>query len=113
MTTREFLTAVIASNISEEMNTKAQALIASLDKKNSQRKDKPSKTAIANEPIKQAIVNTYKGKGAVVASQVSADMGMNVQKASALLRQIVAEGTATVSEVKIPKKGKVKAYTIQ
>lgn len=113
MTTREFLNAIVSANLSDEMTDKAKALIASLDKRNSARKGKPSKTAIANEPIKQAIVNTYKGKGAVVASQVSADMSMNVQKASALLRQIVAEGTATVSEVKIPKKGKVKAYTIQ
>lgn len=113
MTTREFLNAVITSNISEEMNTKAQALIVALDKKNSQRKAKPSKTAIANEPVKQAIVDTYKGKGAVTASEVCVAMGMTVQKASALLRQIAEEGNALTSEVKVKGKGKVKAYTIQ
>lgn len=113
MTTREFLNAVVSANLSDEMNLKAQALIASLDKKNEQRKEKPSKTAIANEPLKQAIVDAYKGKGAVTASQVSTEMGMTVQKASALLRQIAESGVATTSEVKVPKKGKVKAYTIQ
>lgn len=112
MTTREFLNTVITSNISDEMNAKAQALINALDKRNSARKDKPSKTAIANEPIKQAIVDTYKGK-TVTASEVSVGMEMSLQKASALLRQIAESGKATTSEVKNEKKNKVKAYTIQ
>jgi hypothetical protein len=38
-------------------------------------------------------------------------MGVNVQKASYLLRTLVAEGRATVEEIKVPKKGQVKAYT--
>ena len=112
MTTREFLNAVITSNISDEMNEKAQALINALDKRNSARKDKPSKTAIANAPIKQAMVEYLKGKGTVTASAVGEGMNLSTQKASALLRQLAEEGVVATSEVK-EKKGKVKGYTLQ
>ena len=113
MTTREFLTAVIASNISEEMNAKATALIDALDKKNSQRKAKPSKTAIANEPIKQAIVDYLTANGTKTAPEVGVALTMTTQKASALCRQLVESGVLKVEEVKVPKKGTLKAYSVQ
>lgn len=113
MTNREFLTAVITANISDEMNAKATALIAGLDKRNEQRKGKPSKTAVANEPVKKAIVEYLQGKGTLTASAVGEGMGISTQKASALLRQIVESGLVTVSEVKVQGKGKVKGYTVK
>ena len=113
MTTREFLNAVATANLSDEMTEKANALIAALDKKNSQRKAKPSKTAIANEPIKKAIVDYLTANGKKVASEVGEGLEITTQKASALLRQLVADGVLKVEEVKVPKKGTLKAYSVQ
>lgn len=113
MTTREFLTAVITSNISEEMNTKAQALIDALDKKNSQRKDKPSKVAIANEPVKQAIVDYLTTNGTKVASEVGTALGISTQKASTLCRQLTEAEVLKVEDVKVKGKGVLKAYSIR
>lgn len=113
MTTREFLNAIVSANLSDEMTDKAKALIASLDKRNSARKDKPSKTAIANEPIKKAIVDYLTANGAKVSSEIGEALQMTTQKASALCRQLVEDGTLKSEEVKMPKRGKVKAYSVQ
>lgn len=40
------------------------------------------------------------------------DLGVSVQKASALCRQLVAEERVQVVEVAVPKKGKQKGYFI-
>ena len=112
-TTREFLNAVITSEMNTEMTEKAQALLASLDRKNSQRKAKPSKVAIANEPIKQAIVDYLTENGTKVASEVGVALNITTQKASALLRQLVEANVLKVEEVKVPKKGTLKAYSVQ
>jgi ribosomal protein S25 len=113
MTNREFLTAVITANISDEMNAKANALIAGLDKRNEQRKGKPSKTAVANEPVKKAIVEYLQGKGTLTASAVGEGMGISTQKASALCRQLVEDGVLKGGEVKIKGKGSLKAYSVE
>ena len=113
MTTREFLNAIVSANLSDEMTDKAKALIASLDKRNSARKAKPSKTAVANEPIKKAIVDYLTNNGKKVASEIGEGLSITTQKASALCRQLVAEGRVVVEEVKVPKKGTLKAYSVQ
>lgn len=113
MTTREFLNGVISANISDEMTAKATALLASLDKKNEQRKSKPSKVAVANEPLKKAIVDYLTANGAKVSSEIGKALQMTTQKASALCRQLVEDGVLKSEEVKVPKKGKVKAYSVQ
>jgi predicted transcriptional regulator len=58
----------------------------------------------------EQIVNEILTSEAQTASAIAEAAGISVQKASALLRQIVADGKATVTEVKIPKKGTQKAY---
>jgi DNA-binding MarR family transcriptional regulator len=113
MTTREFLNAVKSAAISDEMTEKAQAMLAALDKKNEQRKSKPSKVAVANEPLKQAIVDYLTANGAKVSSEIGEALQMTTQKASALCRQLVEDGTLKSEEVKVPKRGKVKAYSVQ
>lgn len=112
MTTREFLTAVIATANTDEMKDKAVALLAALDKKNESRKAKPSKVAVANEPIKKAIVEFITANGQKVASEIAEGMNITTQKASALCRQLVEDGVLKSEEVKVPKKGKVKAYSL-
>lgn len=111
MTNREFLTAIAnMENISEELKAEATARIEKLDATNEARKNKPSKKATENAPIMEQIVNEILTSEAQTASAIAEAAGISVQKASALLRQLVADGKATVTEVKIPKKGVQKAY---
>lgn len=113
MTTREFLNNVISRNITDEDVEKAKALLVGLDKRNSARKAKPSKTAVANEPIKQAIVEYLTANGQKVASEIGEGLNISTQKASALCRQLVEGGMLTVSDVKVAKKGTLKAYSVK
>ena len=111
MTNREFLTAIAnMENISEELKAEATARIEKLDATTEARKNKPSKKATENAPIMEQIANEILTSEAQTASAIAEAAGISVQKASALLRQLVADGKATVTEVKIPKKGTQKAY---
>ena len=112
MTNREFLTA-IASNetIAEDIKAYAVEKLAKLDATNEARKNKPSKKATENAPIMGQIYAEVLGTEAMTASAVAEAAGISVQKASALLRQLVADGKAIVEDIKMPKKGTVKAYT--
>lgn len=112
MTNREFLTAIAnMKNISEELKAEATARIEKLDATNEARKNKPSKKAIENAPVMEQIANEILTSEAQTASAVAEAAGISVQKANALLRALVAEGRATVTEVKVPKRGVQKAYT--
>ena len=113
MTNREFFTA-IASNatLSDELIEFATEAIAKLDKRNASRSSKPSKTAIANEPIKASIVEYVTAHANALASEIATACEISTQKASALCVQMVKENVLTVCEVKVPKKGKVKAYSL-
>ena len=111
MTYREFLSAVISAEISEEMTTFAKEAVAKLDKRNADRAAKPSKTALANEPIKQAILGILSATP-MTASEIADALDISVQKASALCRQLVDAKSAVVTDVKIPKKGTQKAYSL-
>ena len=108
MTRREFFEAVISSVENTELVEFAQNEIVKIDERNTKRKNAPSKTAIANEPIKEAIVSVL-GSEPLTASEVAEKVEISTQKASALLRQI--EGL-TVTEVKVKGKGKVKGYAL-
>ena len=112
MTNREFLTAVAnLETAPQELRDEATARIEKMDAANEARKNKPSKKATENAPIMEQIVNEILTTEAKTASAVAEEAGISVQKASALLRALVAEGKAEVTEVKIPKKGTQKAYT--
>ena len=112
MTKREFLNAVIEANVNEELSAFAVAEIGKLDKRNEAKSSKPSKTAIANEPIKANIIEFLADKENVTASEIAEALELTTQKVSALCRQLVEGGKLTATEVKVPKKGKVKAYHI-
>ena len=108
MTNREFYTAIVNGTITEDVIAHASDAIAKLDERNAKRASKPSKTALANEPIKVKILEVLTTEPKI-ASEVAELVGISTQKASALLRQI--EGLE-VSEVKVPKKGKMKGYAL-
>lgn len=112
MTNREFFEKVEKGEITEEVKKHATEAIAKLDKRNADRKEKPSKTALANEPIKASILEYLVGKSKVAASAIGEALGISTPKASALCGQLVAEDKVVASEVKIKGKSKVKGYTL-
>lgn len=121
MTKREFLNAVIAGKITEEEIAFAQKEIESLNARNAKRAATPSKTQLANEPLKAEILAKLKEINDFrTAGEVSSWFGLNdegkpkvsVQKASSLLRQLVAGNALEQTEIKVPKKGKQKAYKV-
>ncbi len=119
MTSRDFFTA-IASNeaVATDLRDYATEQIAKLDAKNAKRSSKPSKTQVANEPIKEAIVAYLTEKGtaetapdiAVALSTEEAPLTHN--KIGSLCRQLVAEGVLSQGETKIPKRGTLKTYAV-
>lgn len=114
MTNREFFTAIASmTNINAELVEHATNELEKLDKRNASRAAKPTKAQKENEPVKEEIVKFLTEKGGFhTASEVMEACEISVQKASALCRQLVEEGALTVQEIKVPKKGKQKAYAI-
>ena len=114
MTNREFYNAIINANLSDELTDFAVAAVEKLDKRNAARSSKPSKTAVANAPIKEAIFQFLSNaEGDTIAADIAEGVGISREKASALCRQMVEADLLTSTEVKIPKKGKVKAYRVK
>ena len=112
MTQREFFTKVIEANVNEELNSKAKELIEALDKRNSKKASTQTKTQKENEVLKAEMLNKLeKGKG-YLAAEIGGVMGFSTSKASALAKQLVVEGKATVADVKVKNKGTQKSYTI-
>ena len=114
MTNREFYTAVMAiQNAPTDVVEFAEVAIVKMDEANAKRKEKnaekPSKKAEENAPlIEEAFV--VLGSETKTAANVAAAMGVSTPKATYLLKALVAQGRATVTDVKIPKKGVQKAY---
>lgn len=113
MTKREFMEKIIAGEVTEEeMIEYAKKEIEALDKRNAARKTEPTAKQLANAILKDKMVTELKGMGKMTASAIGEKMGFSTNKASALCRQLVTEGKMTVEDVKIPKKGMQKAYTV-
>ena len=118
MTKREFLNEVIAviDGTSEvdvlELKEFAKAEIVKLDERNANRSAKPTKAQIENKSIKEKILEVLSTGEKMVASAIAERVEISTQKASALCRQLVESNKLKVEEVKIPKKGKQKAYSI-
>ena len=111
MTQREFFTAVITSEVSEELKVYATEAIEKLDARNAKRASKPSKKAIENEPIK-ASIREFLTDGSHLASEIAKGLDLSVSKVSALCRQMVGDGILTVEDVKVKGKGTQKSYSL-
>lgn len=116
MTQREFYTAVIEANVSEELVAFATDAIAKLDKTNETRKVKTAEKAAAKEaekaPIREAIyavITTGEGK---TASDLIAEAGVDVKPQSipSLLKPLVDEGKVIKTDIKVKGKGTVRGY---
>ena len=118
MTLRMYHEAVMAlPNVPADIKAKAESEIAKMDAANAKRQSKPSKVAVANEPIKADIVSLLTEQGAMVASDIAKalstdEVTISTSKASALCRQLVADEVLTVTDVKVKGKGTVKQYSI-
>lgn len=111
MTNREFYTAIANGTITEEIVAHASAALTKLDEANEKRKNKPSKKSTENAPILEAITNALTTE-VKIAADIAVEVGITTAKASALLRQLVAAKVAQVTDVKVPKKGTVKGYSL-
>ncbi len=106
MTQREFFTAIVNSEVSEELKAFATEAIAKLDARNAKRSSTPSKAQIANEPIVKAIRDILTDEP-MLASKIAELCGISVNKASALAKKV--DGVQIV-DVKVKGKGTQKGY---
>lgn len=113
MTKREFMEKVIAMVEDTELKEFAQAEIEKMNARNAKRTSTPSKTQVANIPIKSDINDFFvANEGSHLASEVAVAIDITPQKANALLKQMVDEGVLTSEEVKVKGKGKQKSYSL-
>ena len=116
MTIREFMTAVIAvEGMPADLCQFAESEITKLDARNAKRAEKPSKTALANEPIKMEIISAIENLKSPVTASVLVDYfgdKYTVQKVSSLCVQLEKEGKLVSDVLKVKGKGKQKGYTI-
>ncbi len=84
---------------------------AALEKAAQRNAEKRAEKNAENAPLYEQILE-FIGADARTASEVAPVLGVNVQRASALLRQLVTEGKLTVTDVKVKNKGTQKAYAI-
>lgn len=109
MTRREFLNAIVNGEMNEELKAFAAAEREKMDLANERRRNKVSKKAQENAPIKEAIVKAMTDEPQT-ATVIGEAVGISTQKASALLRQLVDAGEVAKVDVKIKGKGTQKGY---
>jgi hypothetical protein len=114
MTNREFFEAIKNGTINEEVIEHATAEIDKMNARNEKRATTPSKTAVANEPIKAQILTFLTEKNEqILTSVVGEAVGISTAKASALLKQLADDGKIVGEEVKVPKIGKRMVWKIK
>jgi len=114
MTNREFFIAVSENeSVANDLRDFAKAQIAKLDARNEKRANTPTKTQIANEPLKANIVAYLGTVDYALASDLVEECGLkSTQQASALCRQLVDNGKLTAEEIKVKGRGTLKAYKL-
>ena len=124
MTTREFYVAVVSGQITDDTIAKAQELLNALDQKNADAaKKKAEKNAKIDEPIKTAIMTfLHDQTEPKTASDIcvalknngvtAGEAELTTAKVSSMCRQLTADGQLVDGDVKVPKRGKVKGYTV-
>ena len=113
MTNKEFFTAIINANLSEEVTEKATAMLAQLTKeREAAAKRVNSKRAEANAPIVEAILAHLKEHPMALTSDIALAVGASTPKVSSLLTTLTNEGKVESSDVKIKGKGTRKAWMV-
>lgn len=112
MTMREFCNAVINAGVSANVTEFAQKEIAKLDKRNATPSKADREKAAENELIMAKLMGVLNAAEApMVAADLAAAVGVNTQKASALLLKLCAAKFVVQGEIKV-KGRKVKAYAV-
>ena len=106
MTNREFFTAIVNSELNDEMKAFATDAIAKLDARNAKRASTLSKAQKDNLPLIEKIASLLTSEPKLV-SVLASEMGISTQKASALVKKV--EGVS-VCDVKVKGKGTQKGY---
>ena len=123
MTNREFFVNVSKNIVGEAEVAHALEQIAKLDATNAKRAEQQSAKSKANEPLKLSIFVLLSEKGAMISPDIAEALNkqgvttadgdeVSTSKASSMCRQMVEDGRLTVTEIKIPKKGKMKQYAV-
>lgn len=112
MTARNFYTLVSNGTVNEEIKAYAAEAIRKMDEANEKKKNTMTPSQKENVVFKQRILDVLEGKDYTIAATIAELVEISPNKASALCRQLVADGALVVSEVKNEKKNKVKAYKI-
>lgn len=122
MTKREFYVKATAGEMTEEMQAFAAEALVKMDAQLEARKGKVSEKEQAkrdaNEALARRVATEVLGTEAKTATDVATALTemlgeeVKVQKASSLCRKAVELGLAVQTDVKIPKKGTQKAYTV-
>lgn len=115
MTNREFYTNVANGTITEAEKEFALAAIAKMDETNEKRKNKTSpkekEKAAENAKFDETVIGVLTNEPQIEADIASA-LGVTGPKARASLKRLVEAGVVTKSDIKVPKKGTVKAYAL-
>ena len=111
MTSRDFYNSVLALEIPDDMREFCEHALAKMDERNAKRTSKPSKRTLANEPIKEQILLMLDNGGKTTA-EIATALEMSVQKTSGLCVALVKDGKIKAADVKIPKVGTRKFYTL-
>lgn len=114
MTNREFFVSISEGKLTEDCVAHATEALAKMDAANAKRKDKPSKTSLANEPIKAALLTllTENPNTQYTENELGTALEVTHNKAGSLARQLVAEGKVVSAEAKFPKVGRRKVYSL-
>ena len=127
MTKREFFVNAAAGEMTEEMAAFAAEQLVKMDETLAKRKGKVSEKEQAkrdaNEALARRVVAEILSAEAKTATDIAAEMNAlmpevlekpaNAQKASAVMKKAMELDLVVQSEVKIPKKGTQKAYTVK
>ena len=113
MTQKEFFLAITKNeSLSVDMRNHAKESLATIEKRNADRSKKQSEIEVAkNRPLKDLVLVALAEKPHT-ASELAEVLEVSVQKASALCRQMVTSEEIFSEDVKIPKKGKQKMYSV-
>lgn len=106
MTNREFYTAIVNSDLNDEMKTFASEAIAKLDARNAKRANTLSTKQKENAPLIEKIASLLTSEPKL-ASELATEMEISTQKASALVKKV--EGVS-VCDIKVKGKGTQKGY---
>lgn len=115
MTNREFYTAIVNGNITDEVVKHASAAIEKLDKALENRKNKTSpkekEKAAENAKFDEIVIGVLTNEPQIEADIASA-LGVTGPKARGSLKRLVDAGLVVKFDVKVPKKGTVKGYSL-